>query len=240
MNAPAGRSVAPVSRRPLPAGAAAVAALGCVVGATEPVWAQDTERPCSEIAEAKARAAQGTPRPPVVEVTQTPLPAPWTGQFFSTLMVGRGLRLNNPFRLATPLGDTPESLSLTASFVDVSLGAALGRDPRIAHGFVTHLSIAAHGVSQQTLTPSYVQLWRLTPRWMLLGRFGIPIVLRPDLNAGFEGGLGATWFLTAGTGITTELVGSMFYGAATRERDPTGIPVVSLQVGLLLDYEVIL
>ena len=28
---------------------------------------------------------------------------------FATLSFGRGLRFNNPYRLATPVGDTPES-----------------------------------------------------------------------------------------------------------------------------------
>jgi hypothetical protein len=74
---------------------------------------------------------------------------------------------------------------------------------------------------------------------MLLSRLGVPIVTRPDVNAGLEGAFGALWFATAGTGITAEFVGSMFYGAATRERDRTAIPVASLQIGVFLDYEVI-
>jgi hypothetical protein len=153
--------------------------------------------------------------------------------------VGKGVRFNNPYRLATPLGQTAESLSMTATYLDLSLGGALGKAPGVNHGLVAHLSIAVQGVSQQTLTPAYVQLWRITPRWMVTNRLGVPIVTTPDVNAGMEGALGALWFARAGSGITAEVVGSMFYGASTRERDPTGIPILSLQVGVFLDYEVI-
>jgi hypothetical protein len=201
--------------------------------------AEEPERPCAEIAEERVLEAYPPAAEPAVRMTKTPLAKPLTAEFIGSAMVGRGLRLNNPFRLATPLGKTPESVSLTASYLDLSLGGAAGRAPGAARGAVVHLSIALQGVAQQTITPSYQQLWRVHSRWLLLGRLGVPVVTRPDVNAGFEGAFGALWFATAGTGITGELVGSMFYGAATRERDPTGIPVIGLQIGAFLDYEVI-
>ena len=203
------------------------------------VRAEEPQRSCADIAEERVSEAAAPAAKPTVRLTKTPLVRPLTADFVGSAMVGRGLRLNNPFRLATPLGETPESVSLTASYLDLSLGGAAGRASGPAHGAVVHLSIALQGIAQQTITPSYQQLWRVHTRWLLLGRLGFPVVTRPDVNAGIEGAVGAMWFATAGTGITGELVGSMFYGAATRERDPTGIPIIGFQVGVFLDYEVI-
>jgi hypothetical protein len=48
--------------------------------------------------------------------------APEGGQYvhgFGELMLGKGLRLNNPFRLATPVGDDPDGLSFTAYYLDL-------------------------------------------------------------------------------------------------------------------------
>src|SRR5687768_16811451 len=55
--------------------------------------------------------------------------APEGGQYvhgFGELMLGKGLRLNNPFRLATPVGDDPDGLSFTAYYLDLGIGAAFG------------------------------------------------------------------------------------------------------------------
>ena len=51
----------------------------------------------------------------------------------ASLSVGRGLRFNNPYRLARPLGDSAESVSLAATYLDLGLGLLFGgRDFR--HG----------------------------------------------------------------------------------------------------------
>ncbi|RYE94889.1 MAG: hypothetical protein EOO75_00750, partial [Myxococcales bacterium] len=47
--------------------------------------------------------------------------------FLGTATLGRSLRFNNPYRLETPLGSTPESVSLGASYLDLSAAALLGR-----------------------------------------------------------------------------------------------------------------
>ena len=82
---------------------------------------------------------------------------------FGALEVGRGLRLNNPYRLETVLGDDAESLSLTATYLDVSAGAAFGRADLLQHGAALHASFALHGIPQEVLTPSYVAIARSTP-----------------------------------------------------------------------------
>jgi hypothetical protein len=52
-------------------------------------------------------------------------------------------------------------------------------------------------------------------------------------------GAGAVWFVTGGAGITAELAYSVFFGAATWERDPSVIPVASLELGAWFEYEVL-
>ena len=151
--------------------------------------------------------------------------------------LGRGVRFNNPFRLSTQLGDDGESLSLSATYADFSLGLALGSPNGLQHGGSVHLSVALDGITQEVLTPSYLALLRLTERWTLYARAGVPLILEPDFNAGAELALGGAWFFLSGTAVTTELVYDVFYGAATAEVSHTVIPILSLQAGLLFDYE---
>ena len=68
-----------------------------------------------------ARAA-GPAEPVGYERYRTPIAdssAYWHS--FATLALGDGLRFNNPYRLSTPLGKTPESVSLTAAYYDLGL-----------------------------------------------------------------------------------------------------------------------
>jgi hypothetical protein len=156
---------------------------------------------------------------------------------FGGIALGRGLRFNNPFRLRTQLGDDAESLSLSAPYLDLTAGMAFGRADGVAHGGALVLSIALEGVPQEVLAPSYVALWRLPPRWLLIGRAGLPIVLEPDANLGFELGVGGVFRLAAGVGLCAELVGSLFYGAATPEVSVTTVPLAALELGVWLSYE---
>lgn len=158
---------------------------------------------------------------------------------FAGLALGRGLRFNNPFRLETQLGNDADSLSLTASYLDLGAGAAFGDPLGVRHGAALRLSIALEGVNQQVLTPSYVVLYPFHDNLLGFARAGTPIVFEPDLSGGLELGGGAVWFVTAGTGISAELVGSLFFGAATWERDPSVIPIASLQLGAWFEYEVL-
>jgi len=159
--------------------------------------------------------------------------------FLGAISVGRGLRLNNPYRLATPLGDDAESVSLTATYADVALTIASGEPEGLQHGGSMHLSLALSGVPQEVLTPSYVVLHRLPPRFLAYGRAGLPVVLGPDMNLGYELAVGGAWLASAGIGATAELVFDLFYGAATQERAASAIPLLSFQLGVLVDYEVL-
>ena len=178
--------------------------------------------------------------PPKYRAHETPLPPGGLYlHFMGAAAMGDGLRFNNPFRLSKVLGKTPESLSLTAPYLDLSAAALLGHPDGLQQGLAVHLSTAVQGIAQEVLTPSYIALVRLPPRWMLYGRAGLPIVLEPDASLGLEMAAGGAWMASAGIGITTELVGSIYYGAATEQRAVTTIPVLSLQVGAIVDYEVL-
>jgi hypothetical protein len=159
--------------------------------------------------------------------------------FYATAGLGRGIRLNNPYRLATPLGDTAESLSLSATYLDLGAGAAFGPPDGLQHGARLELAMALDGIRQEVLTPSYAPLYYLPPRFWLLGRAGLPIVLEPDLNLGFELGVGIAALYTAGMGIALEAVASFVYGAATHERSATLNTVIALELGVWVDYEVL-
>jgi len=159
-------------------------------------------------------------------------------QLFFTSFFGGGLRFNNPYRLATPLGDDAESLSTTAPYVDIGIAATLGHPLGIQHGAALRTSVAAKGVGQVVMTPSYLA-WR---RWRALavyGRAGTPLVLTPDVTWGLEAGVGATYFFLGGIGVAAEVVGDVFYGAGTTAKATTTYPVLSGQLGFVVAYELL-
>jgi hypothetical protein len=164
-------------------------------------------------------------------------PAPPLGTYFRTfaeLSLGRGLHLNNPYRLGSN-----EAIGLTATYVDFGVGVAFGPPDGLAHGGRVSLLVATDGINQQVVDFSYVALLPLGEHALLRGRAGLPVVLNPDATVGLEMGVGGAWLFTGGIGATAELVGSLFYGAATPERATTTIPVLALQVGAWFDFEVL-
>lgn len=158
---------------------------------------------------------------------------------FSHAVLGDGIRFNNPYRLEETLGDDPESLSRSAVYGSLLFGALLGDPVGWQHGASLELAYALEGIPQEVLTPAYVLARRLGPRWLAQARLGVPIVLEPDANLGAELALGGAYYFGAGIGVTAELVGNLFYGAATQDVSVTVIPMLSLQAGLRLDYEVL-
>jgi hypothetical protein len=170
---------------------------------------------------------------------RTPLDVGTPFRVFGGVSFGRGIRFNNPYRLQTELGDDAESLSLTATYVDLQAGLAFGGSGRFSHGGALNASFALDGIPQEVLTPSYVVLFRLDPRFELVGRAGLPVVLSPRNNVGFELAAGGIYRLTAALGLAASLVGSLFYGAATLETPRTAIPIASLELGLRYEYEVL-
>ncbi|WP_437961083.1 hypothetical protein WME76_16585 [Sorangium sp. So ce119] len=157
----------------------------------------------------------------------------------STVAMGRGIRFNNPYRLQTQLGETAESLSLTAGYLDLGAAFALGPADGVQHGGALRLSIAVGGVPQESLTPSYFVAYRGVPRVLGYGRLGAAILIEPDVNVGGELAVGLGYFLLAGVALSGEIVGDLFYGAATYDAAYTVYPVVSAQLGLLIDHELL-
>jgi hypothetical protein len=160
----------------------------------------------------------------------------WSFDVFATALVGDGLRFNNPYRLATVLGSSAQSLSRTASYADLGGAVAFGDPSQMAHGAAVRVSVALDGVSQTVLTPSYL-LFRRWSAWAAYARAGVPLVLTPDLTWGLEAAGGGIWFLRAGIGLAAEIVGDVFYGAGTREVATPAYPVLSAQGGLWLSFE---
>ncbi len=164
---------------------------------------------------------------------------PKTGyvNLLATSFVGDGLRFNNPYRLATVLGSDAQSVSRTATYVDIGATMLLGDPLGFQQGGTLRMTTSLAGVSQTLVTPSYVA-WR---RWRSLAAYahaGIPIVLTPNVTWGFEGAVGGAWFFRGGIAVAAEVVGDVFYGAATPDVSIPAYPILSGQIGLLFAYEV--
>jgi hypothetical protein len=157
---------------------------------------------------------------------------------FATGFVGDGLRFNNPYRLATPLGSDAQSISRTAAYTDFGLALTAGAPAGFQHGISLRATFALEGVNQAVMTPSYL-LWRRWQAWAAYGRLGTPVVLSPDVTFGGEAGIGGVWFVRGGIGLTAELVGDIFYGAGTPDVATPAYPVLSGQLGITLAYEVL-
>lgn len=206
-----------------------VLSLGCVANEAR----ADVEDPFHEPADAAPRPSAAWPPP----LARTPQSTQGYSHWLGGMYLGRGLRFNNPYRLETVLGDDAESLSATATYVDLHLGRTFSAPDTFEHGVTVHLSIALDGVRQEVLTPSYLLVKRLSQRVLGYGRAGFPIVLEPDAAVGLEAGLGGAYLLTANLGLGAELDMSLFYGAATIEEGLTLIPVLSLSMGVIFDWE---
>jgi hypothetical protein len=162
-------------------------------------------------------------------------PAPIDGLL--SLAVGRGLRFNNPYRLERPLGDTAESVSLAATYLDIGAAVLFGeRDFR--HGAAFAGDVALQGIGQLVLTPSYLAQFGLNDSLGLSGRVGVPIVVAPDTTLGLEAAVGSNLALAYGLGAQLELVGSVYFGAATDQTSITTIPMLSLQLGVFFEHRV--
>lgn len=152
---------------------------------------------------------------------------------------GGGLRLNNPYRLASQLGQTAESASATAPYTMISAGLAFGRPDGLQHGAFIGTSFALTGVSQSVLVPAYMLVYRGPRRVLGYGRAGPAIVLSPDTNVGGEIALGGAFFLTGGLGVSLDVAGDVFYGASTWQKKYPTYPVLSATLGLIMDLEIL-
>src|SRR5262249_18452755 len=81
-----------------------------------------------------------------------PSRAPRWVDLTATTFIGDGLRFNNPYRLASVLGSTAQSVSRTASYADVGAAVSVGDPARSTHGIAVRLSIALEGTRQSVVT----------------------------------------------------------------------------------------
>ncbi|HTQ06555.1 MAG TPA: hypothetical protein VMI54_22000 [Polyangiaceae bacterium] len=153
---------------------------------------------------------------------------------FGELSLGKGVHTNNPFRLGTS-----DALGFTATYLDLSAGVVFGPPDSLQHGLQLSLLAATEGVGQQVFGAYYAALLPLGEHALLRGRAGVPIVITPDASMGLEAGAGGAWLFTGGIGASAELVGSLFYGAASPDRTKTAIPIIALQIGAWFDHEVL-
>jgi hypothetical protein len=166
-------------------------------------------------------------------------PATRSLRLLGSLAFGTGFRFNNPYRLRTELGSGGESVSMTPGYLDLGAGALFGPPSAGQAGFALHLSTALAGVRQNVLTPSVVGSYRASPTIGLFASAGAPNLLGPDFNVGGELGLGAAYYLTSGIALRGDLYGDLFVGAGTREVRAAVYPIVSGQLGVLVDWEVL-
>jgi hypothetical protein len=163
-------------------------------------------------------------------------PRPTWFRLFAGASAGIGLRFNNPFRLSRPLGSDAESLSTTAPYSSLGLGAAFGDPFGFQHGPVVRFDSALEGPTQNVLIPSY-GLFRRGARFGFAGRFGFPILLAPDRNVGIELAAQGAWYPWAGIGVTGEIIGDLFWGAPTPDNRRPAYPILSGQLGIQVEWE---
>ena len=175
--------------------------------------------------------AQAEPRPRAPEAASQ-----LHGQ--ASLSLGRGLRFNNPYRLSKPLGDTAESVSLSATYLDAGLAILFPAAPSLEQGGSLDALVALDGIDQFGVTPSYLVQYTSSRHLRWHARLGLPIVVAPDASLGLEAALGPSVPIAYGLGFTAELVGSIFFGAATEQKSVTTIPMLALQLGIAFDDHV--
>ncbi len=149
---------------------------------------------------------------------------------------GVGFRFNNPYRLPTILGSDAESVSRTAPYTSLGVGALLGNPFGYQHGAQVRWDVALTGVAQHVITPSYV-FARRAAHFGAHVRLGFPIVLGPEFTGGAELGAAGTYYFLAGVGVRAELIGTFIGGAATEQRKRTLYPILSGQLAVVYEWE---
>lgn len=96
---------------------------------------------------------------------------------------------------------------------------------------------------QWVIVPSYVLRMGLDssplPAWIATARVGLPIVVSPDATVGAELALGAQYFARAGLAIFAELIYDVFVGGRQRDDSRSTHHLLTLEVGLQFELEVL-
>jgi hypothetical protein len=89
------------------------------------------------------------------------------------------------------------------------------------------------------LTPGFLAAYRGPRAFMAYGRVGPSFVLTPQVTFGGEIAGGFAWFLTSKIAVAGEVVFDLYYGAGTYQVAVATYPIVSGQLGLLFDQEIL-
>jgi hypothetical protein len=157
-------------------------------------------------------------------------------RYLTTVSVGLAMRLS--------VDDTFDQERLAPVFADALAGYVFESETEFAHGFGLGLSLnlsedggftePVDVMEQFVVMPTYLLYWNLAPELFAFGHAGVPITVAGGVNAGAEFGAALGYRVLAGVGAYTELAVELFGGANT-----TIHPMVSLELGLFLDYEVL-
>jgi hypothetical protein len=185
-----------------------------------------------------ASAQQGTDDAAALQRVSSPRAATddQPGHYVATVGVGAPLRLsrNVDFDQGTtgPL------------FTDVFAGYALPGAIRLRHGAGVGLSLNLTdeggftepvGAGEQLVVmPAYFAFFDIDPDWMGLGHVGVPVLLTNGTSIGAELAAGLAYRLRAGLGVYSEAGVNVFPGA-----ESTLHPTLSLELGVVVDYEVL-
>ncbi len=139
------------------------------------------------------------------------------------------------------------------SYLEVFGGVVLPVGGRIGHQVTLAVATNLSGDGSYTAGIDPLQQWTLTPAytarisfpedpvpdWILFGRFGVPLTLSSDFSWGLGLDVGAAYMFTAGIGVYVEIDYSMYFGADDRSGNATIHPLLSGELGVLFDIEVL-
>jgi hypothetical protein len=157
-------------------------------------------------------------------------------RYLATTSVGLSMRLS--------VDETFDQERLAPFFVDALAGYVFGSETEFAHGAGLGLSLnlsedggftePVGAMQQLVVMPSYLLYWSVAPELFAFGHAGIPIAVTQGVSAGAEVGAALGYRLLAGFGLYTEAAIELFGGA-----NSTINPVLSFELGLFLDYELL-
>jgi hypothetical protein len=212
-------------------------ALGALLAST-PARAAEPAPPAGDAASGPGPQAAVEPDP-AVELRALERSMDFAWRLLGSVEFGCGLRFNNPYRLATELGNGPESVSLIAPYADLGLAFSYGPPDGLQYGAAVHTTVTMSGVFGLGIAPAFQVTYRGPRPFLAYGRVGPGFALTPDPTLGVEVAGGFGWFLTGHLAVASELVFDLWWGAGTNHVAVATYPLLSAQLGLLVDYEIL-
>lgn len=142
---------------------------------------------------------------------------------------------------------------LAPAYLELRAGVTLPQRGRIGHELTLGLTTNVARDGTYTAGVDALEQWVVAPAYgvrvgfphgpvpdfVLRGRVGLPVVLTPDVTWGVEVDASLTYALLAGLGVYVELGYATYFGAEDRAGDRTTHPVLALELGVALDWEVL-